>query len=128
MYVQAYTLYSSVRPFGVSTIFGGVDVNGPQLYIIEPSGIAYGYHGAAVGKGKQLAKTEIEKLKLSELSTREAVIEAARIIYLVHDDAKEKDFELEMTWIQSNGLHELVPKALLAEAEEKAKAALETFE
>ncbi|KAI0347364.1 N-terminal nucleophile aminohydrolase [Trametopsis cervina] len=130
MTVQAYTLYSSVRPFGVSTIIGGVDVNGPQLYIIEPSGIAYGYHGAAVGKGRQLAKTEIEKLKLAELTTREAVMEAARIIYLVHDDAKEKEFELEMTWIgdETNGLHTPVPKDLLAEAEQKAKAALETFE
>jgi len=38
-----------------------------------------GYHGAAVGKGRQLAKTELEKLKLSELSTREAVFEAARM-------------------------------------------------
>jgi hypothetical protein len=38
-----------------------------------------GYHGAAVGKGRQLAKTEIEKLKLTELSTREAVMEAARM-------------------------------------------------
>ena len=38
-----------------------------------------GYHGAAVGKGRQLAKTELEKLKLSELTTREAVYEAARM-------------------------------------------------
>lgn len=38
-----------------------------------------GYHGAAAGKGRQLAKTELEKLKLSELSLREAVIEAARM-------------------------------------------------
>lgn len=38
-----------------------------------------GYNGAAVGKGRQLAKTELEKLKLSELSTREAAIEAARM-------------------------------------------------
>jgi 20S proteasome subunit alpha 7 len=38
-----------------------------------------GYHGAAVGKGRQLAKTELEKLKLAELSTREAVFEAARM-------------------------------------------------
>lgn len=41
MFVQAYTLYSSVRPFGVSTILGAVDKEGPQLYVIEPSGIAY---------------------------------------------------------------------------------------
>lgn len=40
---------------------------------------AQGYNGAAVGKGRQLAKTELEKLKLSELTTREAAIEAARM-------------------------------------------------
>lgn len=38
-----------------------------------------GYNGAAVGKGRQLAKTEIEKLKFNELTTREAVMEAARM-------------------------------------------------
>jgi 20S proteasome subunit alpha 7 len=48
----------------------------------------------------------------------------------VHDDAKEKDFELEMSWIgkESNGLHLPVPKELQEEAEQKAKAALENFE
>jgi 20S proteasome subunit alpha 7 len=65
-YVQAYTLYSSVRPFGVTAIVGGWDseteltvdgqvgtgpasgsggkisgakVGGPGLYMIEPSGL-----------------------------------------------------------------------------------------
>ena len=67
-YVQAYTLYSSVRPFGVTTIVGGWDTEaelgvdgqvgegpksgsggkvedesvtrgGPGLYMIEPSGL-----------------------------------------------------------------------------------------
>ncbi|KAG6878114.1 hypothetical protein C0993_012118 [Termitomyces sp. T159_Od127] len=130
LYVQAYTLYSSVRPFGISTILGTVDKDGPALYVVEPSGVFYGYHGAAVGKGRQLAKTELEKLKLSEMTTREAVKEAARIIYLVHDDAKEKDFELELSWIgdETNGLHLPVPKELQAEAEAAAKAALETFD
>ena len=51
-------------------------------------------------------------------------------IYLVHDDAKEKEFELEMTWIgdETNGLHLPVPDDLLKEAEAKAKQALEDFE
>ncbi|KAJ3991758.1 proteasome subunit alpha type-3 [Lentinula boryana] len=129
-YIQVYTLYSSVRPFGISTIIGGVDQNGPSLFVIEPSGVFFGYHGAAVGKGRQLAKTELEKLKLSDLSMRQAVLEAARIIYLVHDDSKEKTFELEMSWVgnDTNGLHVPVPKDLLSEAEQKAKAALEDFE
>jgi 20S proteasome subunit alpha 7 len=65
-YVQAYTLYSSVRPFGISAIIGGWDLElesevdgqvgagptvgaggkqtggkqgGPYLYMIEPSGL-----------------------------------------------------------------------------------------
>lgn len=59
MYLQAYTLYSSVRPFGVSSIFGSIDRNGPQLYMIEPSGLSYGHRATAVGKGKLLAKTEV---------------------------------------------------------------------
>ncbi|PAV21277.1 20S proteasome subunit [Pyrrhoderma noxium] len=130
LYVQAYTLYSSVRPFGSSALLGGVDKDGPELLVIEPSGVYYGYNGAAVGKGQQLAKTELEKLKFNELTTREAVIEAARIIYLVHDDAKDKDFELEISWIgaESNYKHAPVPADLKKEAEEKAKAALENFE
>ncbi|KAG7449334.1 20S proteasome subunit [Guyanagaster necrorhizus] len=130
LYVQAYTLYSSVRPFGISTIFGAVDKDGPSLYVVEPSGVFYGYHGAAVGKGRQLAKTELEKLDLASISMRQAVLDAARIIYLVHDDAKEKEFELEMSWIgdETNGLHLPVPKDLFDEAERKAKEALETFE
>ncbi|TFK29278.1 20S proteasome subunit [Coprinopsis marcescibilis] len=130
MFVQAYTLYSSVRPFGISTLLGAVDKNGPALFVVEPSGVFYGYHGAAVGKGRQLAKTELEKLKLSELTTREAVYEAARIIHLVHDDAKEKDFELELSWIgaETNNLHVPVPEDLFKDADAKARAALETFE
>ena len=38
-YVQVYTLYSSVRPFGSSAIIGAVDKEGPQLYMVEPSGV-----------------------------------------------------------------------------------------
>jgi len=125
-YVQAYTLYSSVRPFGISAVLGAVDKNGPVLYVIEPSGVFYGYNGAAVGKGRQLAKTELEKLDLTNLSAREAVFEAARIIYLVHDDAKDKEFELEMSWVcgETDYHHTPVPKELLAEADTKAKEAL----
>lgn len=51
-------------------------------------------------------------------------------IYLVHEDVKEKEFELEMSWIgdETNGLHLPVPKDLMEEAEAKAKAALENFD
>lgn len=81
MYVQAYTLYSSVRPFGISSVLGGVDDDGPQLYMIEPSGVFWGYNGCAIGKGRQLAKTEIEKLSLGKdgMTVKEAVQHAANM-------------------------------------------------
>lgn len=92
--MQAYTLYASVRPFGCSIILGGYDSRGPQLYMIEPSGISYviinlnifflkknlqGYYAIAVGKAKQAAKGELEKLKLSEMTCRQAIEEVAKM-------------------------------------------------
>ena len=51
-------------------------------------------------------------------------------IYLVHDDAKEKEFELEMSWIgdETGGRHVPVPQDLFDEADRKAREALEAFE
>lgn len=79
-YAHAFTLYSSVRPFGISTILFGVDDDqGAQIYHIEPSGTYWGYKGAALGKGRQMAKTEIEKLDLEHLAIEDAVKDAARM-------------------------------------------------
>ncbi|KAK3990364.1 proteasome component C1 [Cladorrhinum sp. PSN332] len=157
-YLQAHTLYQSVRPFGITAIVGGFDSEleqpvdgqvgsgpscgaggkdetkkhgGPFLYMIEPSGLYWGYYGAATGKGRQAAKAELEKLDLSGegISLEEAVKEAARIIYVAHDDSKDKEFELEMSWISgaegpTKGKHTEVPKALREEAERLAKKAV----
>ncbi|WEW60355.1 Putative proteasome subunit alpha type-7 [Emydomyces testavorans] len=157
-YVQAYTLYSSVRPFGITGIVGGWDseaelpvdgqvgsgpssgaggkvdgakAGGPGLFMIEPSGLYWGYYGAATGKGRQAAKAELEKLDLpsGNLTLMDGIKEAARIIYIAHEDSKDKDFELEMTWISSldgptKGRHVEVPKELLEEAERAAKKAI----
>jgi 20S proteasome subunit alpha 7 len=43
-YVTAFTLYSSVRPFGLNSLIGAVDVHGPALYMVEPSGLYYVLH------------------------------------------------------------------------------------
>jgi 20S proteasome subunit alpha 7 len=49
-YTQAYTLYSSVRPFGVTSIIGGVDEEGgPSLWMVEPSGVSWVWHTVSLG-------------------------------------------------------------------------------
>jgi len=74
----------------------------------------------------------MEKLDLAagKLSLLDGVKEAAKIIYIAHADNKDKEFELEMTWISNldgptKGRHQEVPKDLLEEAERLAKKSLE---
>jgi len=127
-YIHAYTLYSALRPFGTTIMMGSyTDTDGPELYCIENSGLHYRYWGCAAGKAKQSAKTEIEKLEMKNMTCKELVKEAAKIIYQVHDEVKDKMFELELSWVTkaTEGRHERVPKKIHDEAETYAKEALE---
>jgi len=51
----------------------------------------------------------------------------AHSIYNVHDETKDKDFNLFMSWVgaDTGGRHQLVPQDLFDEAEAFAKASLE---
>lgn len=41
MHIHMYTLYSAIRPFGVSILLGSYESDGAHLYVIEPSGMYY---------------------------------------------------------------------------------------
>ena len=45
----------------------------------------------------------------------------------MHDDSKDKEFELELSWIgpETGGKHAPVPRELWAEADRKAREALD---
>ena len=61
---QMKTIYASQRPIGTSIITAGWDnMAGQSLYMIEPSGACFQYYGCAAGRGKQMARNEIEKTK-----------------------------------------------------------------
>merc|ERR1711994_664734 len=91
---------------------------GPQLYLIEPSGECLRYFGIAVGKGSQAARVQLEKLNFDTITCKEAVIKIAEIIYQLHDEVKDKPFELEMSWVcdESDRKHQLVPQTVFDEA------------
>ena len=61
------------------------------MYVLDPSGSFIGYYGAAIGKAKQNAKTEIEKLKTETMTCRELVNQVAKIIHTVHDEVSKVD-------------------------------------
>lgn len=131
-FVHLYTLHWHVRPFGCAVMLAVKDEDGgdPQLYLIEPSGVCYRYFACAFGKGRQAAKTDLEKLDLKNITCDEAVNELAKIIVSVHDDAKDKDYELEMIWVKDppadskiTRAASAVPKDIVNTAWEAAKAA-----
>eukprot|EP00047_Mylnosiga_fluctuans_P002310 m.224026 g.224026 ORF g.224026 m.224026 type:complete len:250 (+) comp11023_c0_seq1:22-771(+) len=127
-FMHQFSLYGGTRPCGACVLISGFSAaNGPELYAIEPSGVSWGYYGYAAGKAKQNAQAELEKLKPAELTTEQAIKEVARIIYSVHDELKDKDFELELSWVSAatNGKHQPVPKDVFEGAVQFAKAAME---
>jgi len=128
LYMHTHTLYGAVRPFGVSILLISYENDEPKMFTIEPSGVSYGYFGMAVGKAAQNAKTEIEKTKFRDMKCADLVKEAAKVIYSVHDEIKDKHFELEMGWIgkATDGKFQIVPKAVFDEAEKYAKESMES--
>lgn len=96
-YVHVFNLYWYVRPMGVTSLLGVYDEEGPALYAVDPAGTVHRYYGTAVGKGRQAARNEIEKLRPGELTVREGVRAVAQILHRVHDE--EKPFEAELAWV-----------------------------
>ena len=85
LYLNAYTLYNSVRPFGSSEIIASWNEDeGYHLYMLEPSGAYYGYTCCTSGKGRQTAKAEFEKTDFSKLACREALYSVAKMYSLIN--------------------------------------------
>jgi len=133
-HVHTHTLYWYLRPYGCAAMIASYDEN-PELHLIAPSGDFLRYVAAADGKHKQAAKSELEKLPLETITSAEAVTEIAKILYRLHDDIKDKEFELQMSWIcdASSRRHVRVPEDLRQAAikvamEEKRKAEMDDSE
>jgi len=130
-YVHYFTLHGALRPFGASVLIAGYDeeTKKPSLHMVEPNGMAYGYFACAAGKGRQPAKTELEKLELhkSAITCAQAKKQICRIIYMLWDENKDKPFELELSEISkdTNWKHKGVPKDVLDAATSWAKEQLE---
>ncbi len=131
-YVHYYTLYGSIRPFGASIILAGFDQDKsePWLNLVEPNGVSFRFRGCAIGKGSQVAQTEIEKYKLFNMTCREALNYVAKVMHVLHDEVKDKPFELELSWIceASKWQHALVPSEIRDEAQNWAKKTIEEDE
>jgi len=59
--VQSYTQHAGARPFGLSLIVGGVDLVGPNLYQLDPSGIYSKYFASASGVGRSIVMDKMKE-------------------------------------------------------------------
>jgi 20S proteasome subunit alpha 7 len=122
-----YTLHSYMRPWGAAALVAGVDNDGPALWLVETSGKVNGFYAAAIGKGARQCKSELEKLKLADMTCAELVRELTRIVYFAHDDAKEqeKPFTVELGWcLLADRKFAYVPADVKKAAVDAAQAAL----
>lgn len=64
--------------------------------------VKQGYYGCAIGKGKQIAKNEIEKGNFGSLTVDEALPKVAKTLLLCHEEFREKRYENEISVISSS--------------------------
>ena len=83
---QQYTQYAGVRPFGVSLVIAGVDSNGPQLFLTDPSGTYVGYYAIAIGAGADQVGEYFEQRYKEDITIDDALTLAVESIYLVSED------------------------------------------
>ena len=67
-----FTQYSGVRPYGVALIIAGVDRNGSNVFIIDPSGTFVSYAAVAIGLGADDVNSFLEKNYKEDMSMEEA--------------------------------------------------------
>jgi len=71
---QIYTQHSGVRPFGVAMLFGGIDKEGPKLFVTLPGGDYWGYKAYALGAASDAALEVLEAKHRDDMSLDEAVL------------------------------------------------------
>ena len=128
MRAQMNTVYASQRPYGTSLILASHDhLKGFGLFMVEPSGACYEYYGCASGRGKQLARNEIEKKNFKEMTVAEALPHIAKILLKSQEEMKEKKQELEISIIsdETNFNHKILDRVFVDQLAAKAAEEIE---
>lgn len=143
-FMQLYTHYSEVRPFGCSLIVAGVDDNALSLFHLQPSGDYSNCFATSAGKRMANANVELEKLmgeapvseqnqfthlkkalnnggKLCDLSENDSVSNAAKVIWACHDEYNDKEFHIEVGVIRADGTCSLYNEEVCSDILAKSK-------
>ena len=99
---QQFTQYGGVRPYGVSTITGGIKDGEPGVYQTDPSGTLNQWNAIAIGKGGDDAKEHLEENFEEDLAEQEAIELAVEALKKGEEDIETENIELSVVDEENN--------------------------
>jgi len=91
---QQFTQVGGVRPYGVSTISGGVKDGSPKVYHTDPSGTLNQYKAVAIGKGGNDATEHLEENWKEGMDENNAIELAVDALQAGEEDLETENIEL----------------------------------
>jgi proteasome alpha subunit len=88
-YVQQYTQYGGVRPFGTSLLIAGIDDTDIYLFETEPSGAFTGYKASCIGRGRETVMAIFEKEYQENMQKDDAIMLALKAMKQVSEDPSQ---------------------------------------
>ncbi len=97
---QHFTQYGGVRPYGVSTISGGVKDGNPKVYQTDPSGTLNQWNAVAIGKGGEDTTEHLEENWEEGLEEEEAIEMAVEALKKGEEDIETENIELAVVDVE----------------------------
>jgi len=72
-FMQNYTQYGGIRPFGTALLVAGVDEQGTHLFETDPSGALMAYKAGSIGAGRNPVKSVFEEKYQDNMSLEAAI-------------------------------------------------------
>ncbi len=91
---QQFTQYGGVRPYGVSTITGGVKDGESKVYQTDPSGTLTQWNAIAIGKGGEEANEHLESEWSDSMEEEDAMGLAVQALKSGEEDIDTENIEL----------------------------------
>jgi len=99
---QHFTQYGGVRPYGLSTITGGVKDGNAQVYHTDPSGTLNQWNAIAIGKGREEANQHLEENWEKDMTEDEAIDLAVSALKQGEEDIEFENIELSVVDTDDN--------------------------
>ncbi|MHC1604405.1 MAG: archaeal proteasome endopeptidase complex subunit alpha [Candidatus Methanofastidiosia archaeon] len=110
---QMHTQYGGLRPFGVSLIIAGVDSEGAQIFVTEPSGAFLEWKATAIGAGKPNAMEFFEKEYKSTKTLEESILLSLTVLRKsMEAKMTENNIEVVTIAIENRKFRRLTPAEL----------------